>query len=389
LRTPSPHPVFDAVDLQTLRSRRSEKWAKYPPDVLPSFVAELDFPLAPEIETVLLEAIANGDVGYASAPGSGLGEAFAGFTVRRWGWELDPEAVLAVPDVMVGVAELLRLLTNPGAGVVVTTPVYPPFFSVIAEVGRRAVEVPLREPDRAARLPLEGIEEAFARGAEAMLLCNPHNPTGYVAGRDELLALGEIVRRHGGLLLADEIHGPLTLDGASHVPFCSLPDGVSESAIALTSASKAWNLAGLKCGLAIARSRRMRDALAALPVDLHDRVGHLGVLASVAAFTRGEAWLDELRAYLAETRRWLPELLSSRLPGVRWHPGQATYLAWLDCRALGLGDDPAAHFLAKGRVALAPGPTFGELGRGFVRLNLGTSRALVEQAVERMASSLP
>jgi cysteine-S-conjugate beta-lyase len=385
----SGHPIFDSVELEALRRRRSEKWAKHPPDVLPSFLAEMDFPPAPEISAVLAGAVEDGDLGYSSAPGSGLGEGFAGFARRRWDWEVDPEAVLAIPDVMVGVAELLRVLTKPGAGVVITTPVYPPFFSVIAEVGRRVVEVPLLGPDRAERLPLEGIEEAFSHGAEAMLLCNPHNPTGYVAGRDELLALGEIVRRHGGVLLSDEIHGPLTLEGAAHVPFCSLPGAVSDSAITLTSASKAWNLAGLKCGLAVARSQRMRDALAALPVDLHDRVGHLGVLASVAAFTRAESWLDELRVYLAETRRWFPKLLAERLPRIGYRPGQATYLAWLDCRELGLGDDPAAHFLSQGRVALTSGLDFGAPGRGFVRMNLGTSRSLIELAVDRMASAVP
>ena len=379
---------FDSVDLDALRRRRSEKWTRHPPDVLPSFLAEMDFPLAPEISAVLVDAIAEGDVGYASGRPSALAEAFARFADRRWGWQVDPDGVVAVPDVMVGVAELLRLVTNPGAGVVITTPVYPPFFSVIAEVGRRAVEVPLLAPDRPERLPLVGIRDAFARGAEAMLLCNPHNPTGYVATRPELIALAEIVHRHGGVVLSDEIHGPLTLEGATHVPFCSLPDEASEAAITLASASKAWNLAGLKCGLAVARSQPMRDVLRRLPIDLHDRVGHLGVLASVAAFARAETWLDELRKYLAGTRLWFGELLAARLPEVDYHPGEATYLAWLDCRRLGLGDDPAAHFLARGRVALTPGPNFGAPGRGFVRLNLGTSRSLVEQAVERMVGAV-
>ena len=375
---------FDAVDLDSLRRRRSEKWAKYPPDVLPSFVAELDFAPAPEISAALVEAVREGDLGYACAPASGLPEAFSAFARRRWDWEVDPAAVAAVPDVMVGVAELLRVLTQPGAGVVITTPVYPPFFSVIDEVGRRTVEVPLLGPARSDRLPLEGIEAAFAAGAEAMLLCNPHNPTGYVASREELVALAEIVARHGAIVLSDEIHATLTLGDARHVPFAPL----SEAAISLTSATKAWNLAGLKCGLAVAGSERTREALAALPIDLHDRIGHLGVIASVAAFARGEPWLDELRAYLDETRRWFAGLLAERLPGVEYHPGEATYLAWLDCRALDLGDDPAARFLEHGRVALAPGHAFGELGRGFVRLNLGTSRALVEQTVDRMALAL-
>ena len=376
---------FDSVSVERLRRRRSEKWATHPPDVLPSFVAEMDFAPAPAIAAVLGRALADGDLGYAHARGAELGRAFAGFARRRWGWEVDPDAVVAVPDVMVGVAELLRLLTPPGAGVIITPPVYPPFFSVIAETGRRPVEVPLRGADAGRRLPLAGIRAAARRGARALLLCNPHNPTGDVAERDELLAVAEIMADHDGVVLSDEIHAPLTLAGATHVPFCSLPDPATERAITLTSASKGWNLAGLKCGLAVARSERMRATLAGLPIDLPDRVGHLGVLASEAAFRDGEPWLDALIDYLEETRRWLPGILADRLPQVRYEPGRATYLAWLDCRALGLGDDPAAHFLEQGRVALAPGPDFGTPGRGFARLNLGTSRALIEEAVERVA----
>ena len=379
---------FDAVNLDALRRRRSEKWTAFPEDVLPAHIAEMDFDLAPPVRRALEDAVANGDLGYAAAARSALGRAFAAFAERRWQWEVDPDAVVAVPDVMVGVAELLRILTEPRDGVVINTPVYPPFFSHIAEVERTVVEVPLLGLEAERRLPLDGIRGAFKSGARAMLLCNPHNPTGYVAREDELLALSEIVGAHDGVLLSDEIHGPLTLPGTKHVPFCSLPAGAADAAIVLTSATKAWNFAGLKCGLAVARSQRMREALAALPVDLHDRVGHLGVIASIAAFTEGDAWLDELRAYLAATHAWLPELLAERVPGVVYHPASASYLAWLDFRALALGDDPTAHFLAHGRVALVPGPTFGAPGRGFARLNVGTSRALVEEAVRRLAAAV-
>jgi cystathionine beta-lyase len=270
----------------------------------------------------------------------------------------------------------------------VTTPVYPPFFSVIAEAERTVVEVQLLEPGQGGRLPLDAIRDAFAGGARAMLLCNPHNPTGYVAHADELVELAAIVRDHDGLLLADEIHGPLAHPGVPYVPVGTLPEIAALSAVSLTSATKGWNLAGLKCGLAVANSDGMREALAALPVDLHDRVGHLGVIASTAAYTRGEPWLDELRAYLAETHRRLADLLAERLPAVGYHPAQASYLAWLDCRSLGLGDDPAAHFLEHGRVSLVPGATFGPPGRGFARLNVGTSWSLVVEAVGRMADSL-
>jgi cysteine-S-conjugate beta-lyase len=368
------------LSLSDLRRRRSEKWSRYPPDVLPCAVAEMDFAPAPPVAAALADALAAGDLGYAYPATSGLGSAFAGFARRRWGWDVDPDGVVAVPDVMVGVAELLRLLTPLGAGVVITTPVYPPFFSVIAEVGRRAVPVPLD-----GGLPLDGIRAAFADGARALLLCNPHNPTGYVAGRDELLAVSEIVAEHDGVVLSDEIHAPLTLAGAEHVPFCSV---APERAIVLCSASKGWNLAGLKCGVAVVAADRMRAALTALPVDLRDRVGHLGVVASGAALTAGEPWLDELRGYLEGTRTLLAERLAERLPQVRYAPGAATYLAWLDCRALDLGDDPSTAFLARGRVALQPGPDFGEPGRGFARLNFGTSRALVEEAVDRLVRAL-
>jgi cysteine-S-conjugate beta-lyase len=379
---------FDDVSLESLRRRTSEKWVRHPPDVLPAHIAEMDFRLAPPVAAALTEAVEHGDLGYAAAARSALPDAFAGFAARRWGWTVDARAVVAVPDVMVGVAELLRLLTPAGAGVVVTTPVYPPFFSVIAEIGRTVVEVPLLEPDEDRRLPLDGIRDAFAAGARAMLLCNPHNPTGYVAHEDELVELASIVRAHDAVLLADEIHGPLALPGVAFVPFGALPEPDAGAAISLTSATKGWNVAGLKCGLAIAHSSRMREALAALPVDIHDRVGQLGVVGSTAAFTDGEPWLDELRAYLAETHRWLPQLLAERLPGVRCHPARASYLAWLDFRALGLGDDPAAQILERGRVALVPGSTFGPPGRGFARLNVGTSRALIEEAVRRIGSAL-
>ena len=375
---------FDVVDLESLRRRRSEKWTAFPPDVLPSHIAEMDFPLAGPIEDALVAAVREGDVGYAHARASGLADAFSAFAERRWAWSLDPGGVVAVPDVMVGIAELLRVATPEGAGVVINTPVYPPFFSVIAETGRLVVEAPLLPPDSPRRLPLDAIRGAFADGARAMLLCNPHNPTGYVVDEDEVRELGAIVSEHDGLFLSDEIHAPLTMPGVSHVPAAA----IVERAITLTSATKAWNLAGLKCGLAVAQSPRTQAALDRLPVDLQDRVGHFGVIASVAAFTAGDEWLDELRSYLAETRRRLPELLDEHAPGVRSDPAQATYLAWLDFRSTGLGDDPAVAILERGRLSLLTGPRFGEAGRGFARLNVGTSHELVEEAVRRIGASL-
>jgi cystathionine beta-lyase len=367
---------FETVELDELRRRRSEKWRKFPPDVLPSHIAEMDFTVAPPIEEALVAAVRAGDLGYVHAKSSGLYEAFASFAQRRWAWEVDPAAVVAVPDVMVGVAEVLRLLTPEGAGVVINPPVYPPFFSVIAETGRRVVEVPLVDT----RLPLDRIREALRAGARAVLLCNPHNPTGHVVPADDVRALGAIAAEHDALFLSDEIHAPLTMPGVTHVPAAL----VAENAIVLTSATKAWNLAGLKCGLTVGRP----DVLARLPVDIHDRVGHLGVIASTAAFAHGEEWLDELRDYLHETHRHLPELLAQHAPGVRVTPAQATFLAWLDFRETGLGDDPAAAVLQRGRLSLLTGTNFGRAGAGFARLNVGTSLELVEEAVKRIGRAL-
>ena len=371
---------FRTVPLDELRRRSSDKWRKFPEEVLPSHIAEMDFPVAPPIEEALVAAVRAGDLGYQHAKSSGLAESFAAFAERRWGWAVDPAGVVAVPDVMVGVAELLRVLTPDGAGVVINPPVYPPFFSVIAESGRRVVEVPLVGD----RLPLEGIRDALNAGARAVLLCNPQNPTGQTWGADGVRALGEVVAENDAVFLSDEIHAPLTVPGVAHEPAASLV----EDAIVLTSATKAWNLAGLKCGLAVARSPRMRDALARLPVDIHDRVGHLGVIASTAAFRHGDGWLDELRDYLAATRRLLPELLAEHAPGVHLTPGSATYLAWLDFRDTGLGDDPATTVLERGRVSLLRGTDFGSVGKGFARLNIGTSQELVEEAVKRIGSAL-
>jgi cystathionine beta-lyase len=372
--------TFKTVELDELRLRRSEKWHKFPADVLPSHIAEMDFAVAPSIENVLVAAVRAGDLGYAHAKSSGLPEAFAGFAERRWGWAPDPAGMVAVPDVMVGVAELLRALTPEDSGVIINPPVYPPFFSIIAETGRHAVEVPLVD----GRLPLDGMRDALRSGVSAILLCNPQNPTGNVWSAEDVRRVGELAAEHDVLFLSDEIHAPLTMPGVTHVPAAS----VAEDAIVLTSATKAWNLAGLKCGLAVACSPRTRDALARLPEGIHDRVGHLGVIASAAAFADGEEWLDELREYLAETRRRLPDLFAEHAPGVQVAPAEATFLAWLDFREAGIGDDPAGIALERGRLSLLPGTDFGSVGAGFARLNIGTSHELVEESARRIGRGL-
>jgi cysteine-S-conjugate beta-lyase len=376
----APPTGFDEVSLAELRRRRSEKWRRYPADVLPAWVAELDFPLAPPVAHVLAEAVARDDTGYAS-PGD-LPAAFASFAASRWGWNVDPGRTLVVADVMSGVAELLRALTEPGDRVVLNPPVYPPFFTVVREVGREVVEAPLGADWR---LDLDALEAAFAGGARCYLLCSPHNPTGTVHTREELQAVAELAGRHDVLVISDEVHAPMTLPGAVYVPYLHV---ASENGLALVSASKAWNVAGLKCALAVAGSPRAEAGLARVPTNVRFHVGHFGVLANIAAFTEGAEWLDGLVAQLDAQRDRLEQLLAEALPQVRAVRPQAGYLAWLDCRGLGLGDDPAEAFLERGRVALTSGLPFGPEGRGFARLNLGTSGALLAEAVVRMRSAL-
>lgn len=375
-----------AVSLAALRRRTSAKWRTHPPDVLPLPVAEMDFPLAPPIAERLHAAVRESDCGYAG-PGPALAEALAGFAARRWGWALDPAHVTLAPEVGVGVVEVLRLLLRPGDQVVVNPPVYDSFFPWVAEVGCRLVEVPMAPSGDGHELDLDGLERAFRGGARVHLLCSPHNPTGTVHRRETLLRLAALAARHGVTVLSDEIHAPLVLPGRTHHPYPTLSDAAAAHGIVFTSASKAWNLAGLKCAAIVTAGPATRRLVGRLPEELPWRVGQLGVLAGVVAFVDGEPWLDEVVGILDHHRRHLAELLAARLPAVGYRPPDASYLAWLDCRGLGLGEDPSAHLLARGRVALSPGPSFGRQGAGFARLNFGTSRRILAEAVDRMAAA--
>ncbi|MEV4441516.1 aminotransferase class I/II-fold pyridoxal phosphate-dependent enzyme [Streptomyces sp. NPDC049577] len=376
-----------ALSPDELRLRTSAKWRVHEPDVLPLWIAEMDVPLAEPVARALTEAVARGDTGYAS--GTGYAEALDVFARERWGWDgVAPGRTALVPDVMLGIVEVLKLITGPGDAVVVNPPVYPPFYSFVTHMDRRIVEAPLGADHRIDHGVLEAaFREAAAGGRRAAyLLCSPHNPTGTVHTRDELAAVAELAERHGVRVVADEIHAPLVLPGAEHVPYLSVAG--TGGAFSLLSASKAWNLAGVKAAVAVAGADAARD-LARMPVEASHGASHLGVIAHVAALRHGGDWLDALLAGLDENRRLFAGLLDRHLPGVRCRQPEGTYLAWLDCRGLGLGDEPAAAFLARGRVAPAEGTAFGTGGAGHVRLTLATTPELLTEAVRRMASALP
>ncbi len=377
------------LTLAEMSRRTSAKWRVYPDDVLPLWVAEMDVPLAPPVAAALAEAVALGDTGYAA--GTGYAEALAAFAAARWNWtDLSVGRTTAVPDVMNGIATLLHLVSEPGDVVVLCVPAYPPFFAYVGYAGRRIVEVPLRDDGR---LDLDALDEAFGR-ARAMcanpvfLLCNPHNPTGVVHTRGELEAVAALAGRHGVRVIADEIHAPVVFPEAPFTPYLSV-DG-SETGFSVMSASKGWNLAGIKAAVVVAGPAAAAD-LARIPMQISHGASHFGVIAHTAAFRDGGDWLDLLLADLVASRARLADLLGEHLPGVGYRQPEGTYLAWLDCRGLGIpasAGTPGAFFGDRAKVALSPGESFGVGGAGHVRLNFATSPLILTEAVARMGEAL-
>ncbi len=386
---------LEQLSIEQLRQRTSAKWHYYPADVLPMWVAEMDVPLAEPIAQGLRHAVEIGDTGYAA--GHAYAHALKDFAAARWGWDGFPaDSAKSVPDVMMGIVEVLRLISEPGDPVVVNCPVYPPFYAFVTHAGRRVVESPMTEEGR---IDLHRLEDTFrALNRAVYLLSSPHNPTGAVHTREELTAVAGLARTYGVRVIVDEIHAPLALPGAQFVPYLSVPG--SEDAFSVLSASKAWNLAGLKAALAVAGPEAQSD-LDSMPEEVAHGASHFGVMAHTEAFRHGGDWLDALLRGLDENRSMLMEFLTDRMPELQCRAPQGTYLAWIDCRALGLHDEgsagpgvvselegPARYFLDQARVALSSGHVFGTGGSGHVRLNFATSQANLLEGLERMATAL-
>lgn len=367
-------------------SRSSIKWRRYPADVLPVFVAEMDFDVEPAILDRVADTLRNSDTGYLDSAGP-LAPAFADFAWSSWAWGVDPEWVHLATDVTVGVVETLRLvLPESGGRVVLTPPVYPPFFEMIEEADAVSVTVPLRE-DADWALDLDGLERAFAAGVDAMLLCNPQNPTGRCHSRRTLEALARLAARYGVFVVSDEVHAPLAHPGTRFTPFAPVARAAGARSVTVTSASKAWNLAGLKCAVIVAAEPATASLLERLPEELAARTSILGLHANVAALSCLR-WRDGLLDQLVANVRLLEAELALHAPDVRVVRPDAGYLAWLDFRATGLGDDPARTLIDVGRVALNSGLAFGVEGRGFARINLACDPSTVVEAVQRIARTI-
>jgi cysteine-S-conjugate beta-lyase len=369
-----------------LRAASPLKWGEAPPGVLAAWVAETDFALAEPVAEALRRAVCDGVTGYPpDDAGSSLGAAFAGFAGRHWGWQVSPDQVVSCVDVMSGVRLVLETVAPPGP-VVMPTPAYPPFLQITDVCRRERIDLPLDPDQDEATIDLDRLDDAFAAGARTLLLCNPHNPWGRVFTLAELMAIDEVVRRHDGFVIADEIHAPLALDGRTHVPYLSLPT-TSAYTVAAVSASKAFNVAGLKCAQLVATDPALLSALRSVPLVANHSVSPLGVVASVAAYQQGDGFLDAQNRRLADNAELFAAELAAVVPLARARPLEGTYLAWIDLRAYGF-DRPAHQALEAGKVFVFDGHHFGAGGAGHVRANLGTSPARVSEIVRRLGSAM-
>lgn len=380
---PQHSPVVTPADIRA--DRTSIKWTRFDPDVLPLFVAEMDFPVAESVRRAIIERIEASDLGYLDAPGP-LTPAFSAFARDRWGWEIDPAHLTIATDVSVGIVETLRYGTPAGGSVVITPPVYPPFFELVEEKPAAVVQVPLLvDADLAWSLDLDGLAAAFA-DADAFLLCNPHNPVGLVHDEATLREVARLAAQHDVLVVSDEVHAPLVHPGVDFTPFAPLAAAAGARAVTVTSASKAWNIAGAKCAVVVASDDRAAEILRRFPEEVECRASIIGLHANVAAFG-DTGWLDATVDRIVANDALLAELLADRLPAVVYHRPRAGYLGWLDFRGLGLGDDPAVRIREEARVAFNSGPAFGVEGRGFARINLACAPETLREAVARIAST--
>jgi cystathionine beta-lyase len=377
--------------LSILQTHRSEKWRGFPKDVLPLPVAEMDFPVAEPIRAVLAEMVANSDLGYLG-PIPELGVGFQKFAHERWNWDLDASQVRAATDVGVAVVEILRIMTQPGDSILINSPVYHNFYNWINETKLNKVDVPFQRTGDEAANPWDidwaGIENAYASGIKVHLLCSPHNPLGRIYSKEELLKFVGLAQKHNVLIISNELHAPLTYTGKQYTPILSLGENAQKVSIVVSAASKGWNIAGLKCAIIVTQDPVLFARLNEMPLAVHYRSSILGAFATSVAFSDCGDWLDDVVSQLDENRYLIKNLLSAKLPSVRYHIPDNGYLAWLDLESLKLGVDPSKVLLEKGRVAFNPGHTFGAQCSQYIRLNFATSPVIVSEAIERIARTV-
>lgn len=378
---------FDQITPDQLRGIGSMKWSMFPGKT-PAWVAEMDFGIAPPITQALHEAVDNGAFGYLpAATNLAMREAFAGWAATRYDWRVDPDDVKPVADVLQAFEAAIEHFSAPGSAIVLPTPAYMPFFTIPPVHGRRIIEVPMIRTETGWEYDLDALDAAFADGGGLLVMCNPHNPIGRVLRRDEMAAIGEIVDRHGARVFSDEIHAPLVYPGGSHVPYASVNEVNAGHTLTATSASKAFNLPGLKTAQAVLSNDADRAYWADNARALHFEPANLGVVANTAAYTHGGTWLADVIDYLDGNRRRLAELVAEHLPGARYTAPEGTYLGWIDCAGLDLPGSPSEFFSERAGVVTTDGALCGAGAGTAARFNFAMPRPILEQALAAMGEA--
>ena len=371
------------------RSTESNKWHKFPPDVLPLWVADMDFPSPEPVIRALRERVEHGFFGYGAEQPE-FHEVTCDRLLKRYGWKVPPEALVLLPGVIAGFNMAARAVASPGEGILMLLPVYPPILRLPDNIkmSRDGVDL-VRGADGRYTIDVDTFERAITPLTRMFLLCNPHNPVGRVFTREELARMAEICLRRGLVICADEIHGELIYPGHQHVPIASLDPEIEARTITLIAPSKTFNLAGLRCAVAVIPNQALREKFVASRLDMVQTPNILGYTAMLAAYRDGQPWLDELLRYLESNRDFLVKHVRANFRGIEVGVPEATYLAWLDCRKAHIpNNDAFTFFLETGKVSFNDGATFGRGGQGFVRLNFGCPRSLLTEGLERMGTAL-
>jgi len=380
-------------DASQLRGQGIAKWDQVADDVIPCWVADMDFMAAPEIRAAVARIAENGAFGYplrdGQSPDKVLATIFAKRMQQKHGWTIEPDRVIAINDLVQAFYASFLAFSDEGDGVIVQVPNYPPFRAAVTTTKRRFVS--LEAEDVAGRLhwrPDELSPDALDR-ARILVVCNPQNPSGRVLSRGELEALGAFAIKHDLIILSDEIHADLIYDGRIHTPIAMLSDAIADRTITLSSASKSYSIAGLRCAVMHFGSNALkRRFLRRIPLKLLGSPNSPGVDATIAAWTMGQDWLSDALGALTLLRAQLKDRLERDMPQLKLYLPEATYLAWIDCSALALDEPAAGFFLREAKVGLSAGETFHPERRNFIRLNFATSPAILDDILDRMRDAI-
>jgi cystathionine beta-lyase len=380
--------TFDFDTIINRRASESIKWRKFGDEILPLWVADMDFRAPQPVIDALQARLDHGILGYPGLP-EGLTESVLGWLSRRHGWEVKPEALIFLPGVVTGFNLAAQAFARPGEGVLLQTPTYVKFFDVSRHVNFIHQEMELtRDANGQYQIDLDAFESAITPKTRVFMLCNPQNPTGRVFRQDELEAMAEICLRNEVIICSDEIHSDLIYSGHRHIPIASLAPEIADRTVTFIAPSKTFNVAGLKASVAIITNPALREKFEAARRGLVGWVNLLGMAAMQAAYAEGEPWLESLLPYLEANRDYLAAFVERELPGVTMAKPEGTFLAWLDCRGLGTGQTPSTFFLKEAKIAVNDGAWFGSGGEGFVRLNFGCPRATLEEGLSRMKAAV-